>query len=70
MVGALSETGAEAACQHSQTVRGEITVDFRRPGQERSSYATPVSALVCEECGHVELKAEMHHFLADWLRER
>jgi hypothetical protein len=58
------------ACAHSRKVRAEITLDFRRPGQERSSYAAPVSVLVCEGCGGVSVQAEMHRFLCDWLKER
>ena len=60
----------QLSCMHSRMARGEITLDFRRPGQERSSYAAPISVLVCEACGNVKLEAEMHKFLCDWLKER
>ena len=61
---------AQIACTHTRTVRGEVTFDFKRPGQVRASYAAPVSVLVCADCGSVSLQAEMHRFLCYWLEER
>ena len=60
----------QITCMHNRTVRGEVTLDFNRPGQERASYAAPVSVLVCADCGSVSLQAEMHRFLCDWLEGR
>jgi len=62
--------GIVMPCPHSRMVRGEVMLDFRRPGQERSSYAAPVWVGICEDCGNVSLQAEMHRFLCDWLEER
>jgi hypothetical protein len=61
---------AQKTCTHTRMVRGEITFDFNRPGQERASYAAPVSVLVCADCGSVSMQAEMHRFLCDWLEGR
>jgi len=70
LAGSNPKKNGQRCCTHSRTVRGEVTLDFTRPGQKRASYASPVSVLVCEDCGSVNLQAEMHRFLCDWLEKR
>ena len=59
---------AEEKCQHANRARGVVELDFSRlDTTDHSVYSGEVSVLVCEDCGHVELYAEAHHVLCDWL---
>jgi hypothetical protein len=59
---------AEEKCQHANRARGAVELDFSRlETTDHSVYSVEVSVLVCEECGLVELYAESHRALCDWL---
>ena len=59
---------AEEKCQHANRSRGVVGLDFSRlETADHSVYSVEVSVHVCEECGLVELYAESHHALCDWL---
>jgi len=56
-------------CLHPNRVRGVVALDFARvKAPDHPAYSGAVSVGVCEECGHVELYAQFHHALCDWLR--
>ena len=58
-------------CLHPNRVRGVVALDFSRPeAPDHPAYSGAVSVGVCEECGHVELYAESHRALCDWLRTK
>jgi hypothetical protein len=61
---------ASAPCQHSKRVSGLVRLDFARPeAPDGPAYTGAVSAGVCEECGHIEMYAKLHHLLCDWLQK-
>jgi len=58
-------------CLHPNRVRGVVALDFSRvEAPDHPAYSGVVSVGVCEECGHVELYAQFHHALCDWLRAK
>jgi hypothetical protein len=58
-------------CLHPNRVRGVVALDFSRlETPDHPVYSGAVSVGVCEECGHVELYAESHRALCDWLRTK
>jgi len=60
---------APESCQHASRVRGVVTLDFARSeSPDHPVYSGAVSFAVCEECGHVELYAESHLDLCNWLK--
>jgi hypothetical protein len=60
---------ASEKCRHSSRVNGVVKLDFARQSTpDGPMYSGGVSVAVCEECGHVELHATLHHLLCDWLR--
>jgi hypothetical protein len=61
---------APEQCQHPKRVSGVVKLDFTRPdAPDGPTYSGAVSAGICEECGHIELYAKLHHLLGDWLRK-
>ncbi len=61
---------ASEPCQHSKRVSGLVRLDFARPeAPDGPGYTGAVSAGVCEECGHIEMYAKLHHLLCDWLQK-
>lgn len=62
---------AAECCQHPNRVRGVVALDFSRlEAPDHPLYSGAVSVGVCEECGHVEIYAESHRALCDWLRTK
>ena len=62
---------ARESCRHPNRVRGVVALDFSRvEAPDHPVYSGVVSVGVCEECGHVELYAQSHRTLCDWLREK
>jgi hypothetical protein len=63
---------AAGECQHLSQVRGAVDLDVSRPETpaDHSVYSVGVSIVVCEECGHVELYAQSHRALCNWLRKK
>jgi hypothetical protein len=58
-------------CLHPNRVRGVVALDFSRlEAPDRPVYSGAVSVGVCEECGQVELYAQFHRALCDWLRTK
>jgi len=56
-------------CLHPNRVRAVVALDFSRPETpDHPLYSGAVSVGVCEECGHVELYADLHRALCDWLK--
>jgi hypothetical protein len=56
-------------CEHSKRVTGILEFDFSRPSDPNGQrYSAPVSAAVCDECGHIELNSQMPTLLCEWLR--
>lgn len=61
---------AAEQCQHSKRVRGLVRLDFaRQDAPDGPTYSGAFSVGICEECGHVEMYAKLHHLLCDWLRK-
>jgi hypothetical protein len=61
---------AAEQCQHSNRISGVVRFDFaRQDAPDGPVYSGTVSVGVCEECGHIELYAKLHHLLCDWLRK-
>ena len=61
---------APEPCQHFKRVSGVVKLDFARPDAlDGPIYSGAVSVGVCEDCGHIELYAKLHHLLDDWLRK-
>lgn len=61
---------APEQCQHSNRISGLVRLDFTRPdAPDGPMYSGAVSVGVCEECGHIDLDAKLHHLLCDWLRK-
>ena len=61
---------AAEQCQHSNRVRGLVRFDFtRQDAPDGPAYSGAVSVGICEQCGHVEMYAKLHHLLCDWLRK-
>jgi hypothetical protein len=59
---------ASEPCRHSNRVSGLVRLDFaRQDAPDGPTYSGAVSASICEECGHIELFAKLHHLLCDWL---
>jgi hypothetical protein len=59
---------ASQQCQHSNRVSGLVKLDFaRQDAPDGSTYSGTILAGVCEDCGHIELYAKLHHLLSDWL---
>jgi hypothetical protein len=62
---------APEKCLHPNRVTGVVALDFSRlEAPDHPAYSGSVSVGVCEECGHVELYAQFHHALCDWLRTK
>jgi len=60
---------AREKCHHVNRVSGLLSLDFaRRDAPDGPVYSGTVSIGVCEECGHIELCADLHNLLCDWLR--
>lgn len=57
-------------CQHENRSSAQIDLDFIRPSEPRAPYSAPVSVLICEECGYIELYAALPRLLCDWLEKR
>lgn len=57
------------SCPHPRRAMGVIELDFARPNSSDSLYTARVSVGVCDDCGHIELYAQFHQFLTDWLRK-
>jgi hypothetical protein len=61
---------APEQCQHLNKVSGLVKLDFaRQDTPDGPMYSGTASVGVCEECGHIELYANLHHLLCDWLRK-
>jgi hypothetical protein len=59
---------ASEQCQHAKIVTSLVKLDFaRQDAPDGSIYSGELSAGICEECGHIELYAKLHHLLCDWL---
>ncbi len=56
-------------CQHAHRISARLDLDFMRPSEPNAPYTAPVSVLICEECGHLELYAALPHLLCDWLEK-
>jgi hypothetical protein len=55
---------APEQCQHSNRISGLVRLDFTRPdAPDGPMYSGAVSVGVCEECGHIDLDAKLHHLL-------
>jgi hypothetical protein len=61
---------AAEKCQHEHRIAAKLDMDFTRPAEPDAPYSAPVSVLVCEECGHLELHAALPRLLCDWLDKR
>jgi hypothetical protein len=57
-------------CHHAHQIAAKLDMDFTRPSESRTPYSTPVSVLICEDCGHIELYAALPRLLCDWLQKR
>jgi hypothetical protein len=58
-------------CLHPNRVRAVVALGFSRlEAPDHPIYSGAVSVGVCEECGHVELYAQFHRALCDWLRTK
>jgi hypothetical protein len=61
---------ASEQCEHSNRVSGLVRLDFaRQDAPDGATYSGVVSVGACEECGHIELDAKLHHLRCDWLRK-
>jgi hypothetical protein len=61
---------APEPCPHARRVKGVVELDFaRQDDSENGIYTARVSVGICEDCGHIELYAQFHHLLGDWLRK-
>jgi hypothetical protein len=57
-------------CQHPHRVRGVVELDFaRQDDSDDGIYTARISVGVCEDCGHIELYAQFHELLGDWLKK-
>ena len=58
------------SCRHPRRAMGVVELDFARPdSSDKLYYTARVSVGVCGDCGHIELYAQFHQFLTDWLRK-
>jgi hypothetical protein len=57
-------------CQHIHRIAAKLDLDFMRPAEPNAPYSAPVSVLICEECGYIELHADLPRLLCDWLEQR
>jgi hypothetical protein len=57
-------------CNHSNRVSAKVDLDFMRPSDPKAPYSAPVSVLICEACGHMEVYAALPRLLCAWLEER
>lgn len=58
------------SCEHTTRVSATVELDFIRPSEPKAPYSAPVSVLMCENCGHLELFAALPKLLGDWLKKR
>jgi hypothetical protein len=57
-------------CHHAHRVSGVVELDFaRQDDSDDSIYTARISVGVCEDCGHIELYAQFHELLRDWLKK-
>jgi len=62
---------APETCKHPNRVRGVVSLDFSWwEAPDHPVYSRAVAVGVCEECGQVELYAQFHRALCDWLRTK
>ena len=60
---------APEQCQHFKRVSSVVRLDFSRSDNpDGPTYSGSVAAGICEECGQVELYANLHNLLCEWLR--
>ena len=47
-----------------------VKLDFARPdAPDGPTYAGSIAVGVCQDCGHIEAFAKLHHLLCDWLHK-
>lgn len=56
-------------CKHPSQATCVVQMDFSR-NPDRGLYSADITVGVCKQCGHVELYANSHHALCDWLGKR
>lgn len=60
---------APEQCQHSKKISSVIRLDFARSeNPDGPMYSGSATAGICEECGQIQLYADLHNLLCDWLR--
>jgi len=57
-------------CQHTKQIRAQVDLELARPSEPKSRYQAPISLFICEECGHIELFADLPQLLGVWLERR
>ncbi len=57
-------------CTHTNRIPARMDLDLMHPSESKKVQSTPISLLICADCGRIELFAALPEFLCAWLKKQ